>query len=134
MRTPWPRKRAEIHLEWLGQEHGVQVAWLKAGAHWTTASATPGRWPVVHVPKPNTPRQYLVALHEFGHVLSDLARELDTAAHSEERYIACEGAAWAKAIELADLEILRLIRWPDWMATAELMATYWVGAARDRLA
>lgn len=135
MVTPWPRKRAEIHLKWLGQKHGVQIIWLPPGKGAMHGEASVGsRFPAVYIARPYTPLGYLIALHEFGHILSPLSRSLWLDNSDADTEAACEGAAWAKGVQLADAVLLRLCRRNDFSRAGDALSTFWWEAAKDRRA
>lgn len=116
----WARNRATVHLHWLAHEHGVTIRWMPPGRMWTYAWAHPGTM-LVEIPKPYNPRLYMVCLHEFGHVVSPLARELWDRAQEHEAVegepgdlsTAIEGAAWGWAFDHADVDLLRALTQPD---------------------
>lgn len=101
--------KATEHLELLAERHGVEINWI-TGA-WKEAEAfyaTRQVW----VPKPWSRALYLVALHEFGHIVSDLARSLwDT--DDPDSDLACEAAAWGWAVHHAAPELMCNVTWDD---------------------
>lgn len=114
---PWKRKVAERHLLGLARRNGIRVHWL-SGPKWhlrAIADSDKGR---VSIPKPYSVKQYLVALHEFGHLLGSipLTARTNVPFVGQESLNATPGAyhllremaAWAWAIEhiATELEVL----------------------------
>lgn len=97
--STWNRALAIAHLEELAARHDIQLLWLtgREGVDWKYACAF-HKSRTVHVPVPRNPRLYLVALHEFGHLLSPLAKRL-WGATGADASTACEGSAWGWAMD-----------------------------------
>lgn len=97
--STWNRALAIAHLEELAARHDIQLLWLtgREGVDWKYACAF-HKSRTVHVPVPRNPRLYLVALHEFGHLLSPTAKRLWGASERPDVSTACEGAAWGWAM------------------------------------
>lgn len=101
---PWRRAEALAQLKRLARDNRIHVHW-RNGPGWLNeamahTSASAGRRTVV-IPRPYNARQYLVALHEFGHLLGPLP-EAQRLAHpwtSAEWKLISEGAAWGWAME-----------------------------------
>jgi hypothetical protein len=110
MATPrsWQRKVAERHLLSIARLNGLKIRWL-SGRHWHTEAEAQGTAQRVLIPKPNNQLQYLVALHEFGHLLGPfpivarpglpLVNATDIGASPGQYALLMEAAAWGWAIE-----------------------------------
>lgn len=103
-RKTWRRKDAETYLRSLGRRHHINIRWL-VGRDWhekaeAIVSAAAGLR-LVRIPRPNNARQFLVALHEFGHILGPLPDDARLLADwsTGEWKLASEGAAWGWAME-----------------------------------
>lgn len=81
----------------------------------------------VSVPRPSSGGRYLVALHEFGHVLDPLAKR-HVASRDPYRQILVEAAAWAWASRNGDPS-LYLAR--DWQLPGSCFASHLCDKARD---
>lgn len=95
MPQPWKRNVATEHLRQLARDHDLRITWAR---DWMNSEASSC---CVAIPRPWNARLYLVALHEFGHVLDPLARRLDRDVRPtviDRDYMACEGAATGWAI------------------------------------
>jgi hypothetical protein len=91
------------HFSLLGARHNIEVNYL--GPDWKEAEALLGTRQVF-LPHPRSRALYLVGLHEFGHLISDLARSLfDSDENELEASLACEAAAWGWACKVADREL-----------------------------
>ena len=67
----YSRSIAEAHLKALGRKHEITIRWV-SGRNWIIKSwAHADTWKV-EIPRPYAPRQYLVGLHEFGHLLGTI--------------------------------------------------------------
>lgn len=127
------------HLLDLAEEHGVSVIWTRKG--WkhaeayvdTTASgeAFPKRGGIVIIPVVKTPADYLIGLHELGHVLDENSTRFVYARDQYEE-ILTESAAWAWAAEHLPQRFLRHIRAKDWNRAAYAWRTYVAGPAWRR--
>lgn len=109
--SPTERKRAWAHLRAVAEQHKVKLHATKQ--RWTAEShiATSQAW----VPRTmKAPIDYLIGLHEIGHVASATARRLTFDRRHLESELAVEGAAWAWAIEHADPDTLALAIEDDW--------------------
>lgn len=127
----WSRKLAEAHLIALSVRHDIDIIWL-TGSDWQHAEAFHVSG-TVRIPRPYNMRYFLVALHEFGHLLDPTARKL-WAQHPDviAEYQACEAAAWGWALQNvpADLQrhltkgevfqTHRTLAWSAWQAVQAL--------------
>jgi hypothetical protein len=81
----------------------------------------------VYVPVPVTPLEYMICLHELGHVASSVARRRDDV-YDIERLgpdeIVIEGAAWAWAADMALPVIAAKLTGKDLAAIGGLFTTY----------
>jgi hypothetical protein len=95
--TPLQQTRAREHITTLARANGVIVRkvtrWEKAGAFKASR--------IVYVPWPiKEPIDYLVSLHELGHILDRAsASRAENAANDLAVEMICEAAAWAWAIK-----------------------------------
>ncbi len=102
-KRPWSTPAAENHFSLLGARHAIEVNYIEG--RWKEAEAMLSTRQVF-VPHPRNRALYLVGLHEFGHIISDLARSLfDTDEDDLEPSLACEAAAWGWACNHADREL-----------------------------
>lgn len=126
---PGLRQRMARHVQDLADEHGIPVTW-KPG--WRNAEAFPSI-PAITVPVIRSPRDYLVALHELGHVLSPESASLHDTPGPMWSYlgIVSEGAAWAWAATAAKPALVRHFRAKDWDAVAYAFRTYLQLAAAE---
>jgi hypothetical protein len=90
----WPRKATRAHLHWLADQHDVEIDWITD--KWEAACSVSAR--LVSVPRPLDASRYIVALHEFGHILHPKARRGHKAKRFDEA-MAVEAYAWAWAVE-----------------------------------
>lgn len=85
------------HVLRLARKHKIMLGWL---TDWTGAESFPDlRYALV--PEIRSAGDYLVALHELGHIVDKTARRHDDD-YSVRGWITTEGAAWAWAAEHAD--------------------------------
>jgi len=97
-KTPWPRKRTREHIDRLASDHGIAITWVR---DWFDAESYPDT-KIVFIPKPSCIFHYLVALHEFGHILDKDSRRLrKSSPYSMSSVLACEGHAWGWAMDHA---------------------------------
>lgn len=122
---PWPRKLAQAHLLTLAARHDVEIVWRLLSEHDNMEASIAAR--TVWVPRPYNFRMYLIALHEFGHILSPLAVKLHyantTGTADLQGYLACEGAAWGWAAENIDPDLA------PWMGKRGAAGHGWAGYA-----
>lgn len=101
----FPRLEARSHLEALERKHGIEVRivhdWRDGEANVTTRQ--------IWVPDPTTPLRYMIALHEFGHVLDKISGKVMLHERPE-----CEAAAWKWAIRHARPNLLDHLTTRDW--------------------
>jgi len=103
----WKRNLAQAHLDQLAARYDIDIIWLtgRADRDWKEAQAF-FMSQTVHIPRPWTMRLYLIALHEFGHLLSKQAVKLwESDPHDLEKHAACEGAAWGWAVANVDPDL-----------------------------
>jgi hypothetical protein len=88
--SSWNEERALNHLLDLALEHDIAVTWISA-VDWQESQSFPSaRW--VCIPVPISFGEFLVGLHEFGHILGQATRDEVT-----------EGRAWLWAAREAAL-------------------------------
>ena len=74
MSPRYQRTIAEQHLKAIGKKHGIAIHWI-GGRGWIhKAMAYHDGWRV-DIPRPYSQQQYLVALHEFGHLLGPITTD-----------------------------------------------------------
>jgi hypothetical protein len=125
------------HLRSIADAHGITLIWTRKG--WihseafvdTRADGVPGRGGSAIVPVIRQPADYLIGLHELGHLLDDNARRFLYATDQYEE-ILCESAAWAWAQENLPHRFLRHIRAKDWDRVGYAWRTYVAGKAWKR--
>lgn len=114
------RTVAWAHVQSLADEyriklHRTQRRW-DSEAHLSTRQA--------FVPRQlRAPIDYLVALHEVGHIASPLAKRLIGVGRLAET-AAAEAAAWAWAVEAALPKLLALMTDRDWELVAEALVSH----------
>lgn len=120
-------RRMRQHVEQLADEHGITVTWVTSS--WK-AEAFPAGWHAA-VPEIHGGDDYLVALHELGHVADDVARKRHrrTGRYDE---VLVEGAAWAWAAEHADPALARRLGPADWISVASGFTSHLAYHAADR--
>lgn len=95
---PWKRGLAKTHLVTLLKLHDIKATWI-SGPDWLHKSESWFASRMVTIPKPYTPQQYLVALHEIGHILA-VIRWADRTGYPVAEYkLMYEAAAWGWAVE-----------------------------------
>lgn len=122
---------AWAHIDSLAAEHGITV---KVTAHRSDSEAFIAAR-TVWVPERMTKVNYLVALHELGHVACDLARRLHYRhvhrcswgeASERDALLACEAAAWAWAWNSVDAGVLPKVGRKTVAAVAQMWGTHLV--------
>lgn len=114
-------RKAEAHLKRLRAEHDIQRVWCK---HWHRAYAHVSARQV-HVPKANTGIDYLINLHEMGHIASSTARRYTAFPSTDlNAEIMREASAWAWAMLHADPALLLSVTKEDWERAASCLMTY----------
>jgi hypothetical protein len=97
------------HISALALQAGIKVHWTprRRGAEAFVDQGT------AVIPTVTRPSDYLVGLHELGHILSPDARAVSD---SYDKYdvILCEGAAWAWAAAVSDDRLMAAFRKEDW--------------------
>lgn len=114
------RAFARSHLTNLGEVYKVHLHWITK-PYWEAESDVPTRQ--VWAPKPLTVLEYLVGMHEYGHILSALAVTLHNVGNLQEE-MACEAAAWGWAFENAAPELLDLMTEDDWTHLLSMFRTF----------
>lgn len=71
-RCPFSRNIAKVHVSTLLSTNDIAVKWLEGRDWFWLASASHTAWRV-EIPRPTSPKRYLVALHEIGHLLGPIA-------------------------------------------------------------
>lgn len=120
----WDQDYAIQDLMDLAHDHSVSIIW-DGGEYAITDHR------VVHISTPYNAAKYLVALHEFGHILSPRARHFEkrcsrprTSSHAEyDDYALCEAAAWAWAARFCDDYLYEQISDKTWKQVGSLFAT-----------
>lgn len=106
------------HLETLAAEHGIDITWTSS---WRRAEAYPQlSWAVL--PTVRRPSDYLIALHELGHIASAHAQTPDFGGPYCD--LLCEGASWAWAAEHALPSLARHLRAEDWNLVGYAFRSY----------
>lgn len=94
---PWKRNLARVHLDNLCGRAGIKIKWANGRGWMDAAEAFPVARTVV-IPEPYRPVQYLVALHEIGHVLARMSWADRTSYEIGEAKMMYEAAAWGWAV------------------------------------
>lgn len=119
--SPDDRQAAWAHLRALATEHHIKMH--SAKSRWKSEAHLPTRQ--VWVPKHmRAVIDYLVALHEFGHILSPMANHLFANHMPLERTAAMEAAAWAWAVQAAEPEVFDEMTDKDWSLVAQAMVSH----------
>lgn len=113
----WRRNIAEVHLVTIAKRNGIRIEWVK-GRDWMEQAGAYEAAKQVDIPHPHTARQYLVALHELGHLLGVLR----STGRGDSQYDTTPGAwiylneasAWAWAIEHIHSDLEHLCRARDY--------------------
>lgn len=119
MAPVFDRAAARTHLRQLAAEMGVTIVWVSG---YTLAEAWVDERTAC-LPRIRSGRDYLVALHELGHILSPHAAGLVDAGVLYDE-ISCEGYAWAWAASHADPVIADSISARDWALAAKCFTSY----------
>jgi hypothetical protein len=119
-------KAAERHLKALRNQHEITRKWIK---RWQRSYALLAPR-LIYAPKVSSPIEYLINLHEMGHVVSSTARRYQrfpsTDLHAD---MMREAAAWAWALLSGDPSILDTVPEKDWALMADCLVTYFRAAA-----
>jgi hypothetical protein len=117
--TPKARLFLRRHLKELAAANDVSLTWIKG---WERAEAFPVAREAV-LPRIRTGGDYLVALHELGHILSF---EASLWAHATDPYgiVLCEGAAWAWASANVSPEAVPLLSEEDWDVVGQAFSSH----------
>lgn len=111
---------ARKHLHNIGEVYRVAVHWIETRKDSEAHVSTRQVW----IPRRmRRVADYLIGLHEFGHLLSPLAVTLHNVGNLQEE-MACEAAAWGWAFENAAPELLELMDAQDWAIVLSLFYTY----------
>ena len=105
----WKRNIARVHLETLAAKHSIAVRWIGPRRDWMEQAGAYESARMVEIPRPHTPGQYLVGLHEIGHLLGPIrySGRHDSCHDStagEWMYMA-EASAWGWAMEHIHAEL-----------------------------
>jgi len=123
---PHIRARAMEHIEELARARKVRVHWVKsrwkAEAHVTTRQ--------VWIPRIRSGIDYLIALHEFGHICCRRSRRAADNEWSRETEMISESAAWAWAVEQIAPGLRRHLKDDDWDWVASCLLSYLVPSKR----
>ena len=118
--SPDDRRAARAHLKRLASDQRIKMHTTQD--RWRAEADVPSRQ--VFVPrKMVSALDYLIALHEFGHILSGLGRRI----HSDQLLqplAAGEAACWAWAVENAEPHLLRLMTEEDWDEVGRAMVSH----------
>lgn len=102
------RTIAHLHLLSLAKKHRIHVTFITTIED---AHSYPSAREAI-VPFPVTGADYLIALHEFGHVASRMSsRHSDSG--TTDKVLVCEGAAWAWAANNLHPELASKLRASD---------------------
>lgn len=119
--TPDDRSAAWAHLKQLATDHGIRLHTAKSRWRSEAHLGTRQVWVPKHM---RAPIDYLIGLHEFGHILSPMAVHLHSNHMPMERTAAMEAAAWAWAIQAAEPEVFDEVTEKDWRLVAEAMVSH----------
>lgn len=95
----WSKTDARIDLERVARKHRITIVWRARGWRHYEASVTTR---LVFIGEVHSPREYLAALHEMGHIASRHAR----GAMNRKAVLTEEAAAWDWAVTHADPTLL----------------------------
>jgi hypothetical protein len=122
------RVQAEEHLYVLAQKHRITLRWMTFGS---------GKCPTAHlrtrqvwVPRVRTPQDYVMGLHEIGHVVSRVSRSAAVRLEKQgkngkgEHELVMESAAWGWAIDNGIRGILMRMSAKEWRSVGMLLLTY----------
>lgn len=118
---------AKANLVALAAEHAVSLTWTRS---WSYAHS----WAYERcatAPVIQRPRDWLVGLHELGHVLNPASRRLNGRWDCGGE-LACEIWAWAWAIENGDPALLARVPQRDWELVGQSVASYMAWHGRNR--
>ncbi len=119
-------KAAEANLKRLRKKYDIERQWIK---DWEKSYAVPSAR-LIKAPKVKTAIDYLINLHEMGHIVSITARRYhrfeSTDLHAE---MMRESASWAWALTHGDHTILETVPERDWMLMSDCLVTYFRAAA-----
>jgi hypothetical protein len=116
---PWKRNVAEVHIRTLARRHGIAIRYLR-GRNWMEDAESSESAQLVHIPHPNNARQYLVALHELGHLIGPVGvstRDEHPDWSSDTFHLITEAAAWGWAVEHIHGDLDRSIAHLDFAKT-----------------
>ena len=121
-------KRAEKHLASLRKKYDIKRHWIK---RWDRSFALMAPRSI-RAPKVKEPIDYLVNLHEMGHIVSSTSRRYQrfgsTDLHAE---VMREASAWAWAVMEADPIIVATLTNKDWHKVSDCLITYFRAAAGE---
>lgn len=117
-------RKMRRHLQAIAREHGVRLHWTdrwqRGEAFFDPEEPTSG---MAVVPRIQTPGDYLIGLHELGHILDENARRFWNAQNPYE-VVLCESAAWAWAGENVDPAIRPQLTARDWDRAGRAWKSY----------
>lgn len=111
----FPKDEARAHIQRLERKHEIEVRIVKD--KWDSEAHIQTRQ--VWIPDPTTPLKYLIALHEFGHILDKISAKVMRRSRAE-----CEAAAWRWAIEHGRPELLDCLSPRDWLTVGKAWLTH----------
>lgn len=121
------RTRATGHVEALASKHKIELFEANSWEQAYTYVKSRRVW----VPDILTGSDYIVCLHEMGHVVDKDSRRYGNGVKrvphgrpSNHHEIMHEAAAWSWAVQHAKLHLLRLMTRADWERVGDCWATY----------
>jgi hypothetical protein len=112
------RERATAHVERLGRRRGIEVV-FHARHNWHGSAWSNGELRRTSGPHIVSPLDYLVHLHELGHIATRRKAEVGVDAA-----VADEGAAWAWAAAQADPVIMKRMSAAEWQLVGKFFTSY----------
>lgn len=109
----------ETEIRDIAGAHDIRLTWTTS---WKQAESFP-RLRECLVPHVRTGGDYLVGLHELGHVLSPDAYGLTDRTDSYS-LILCEGASWAWAVSMIRPDLLPCLTPADWDTAAHCFRSH----------
>lgn len=112
---------AEEHLTQLARRHKIELHW--STVHHEAVIFTRQAW----VPPVTSALDYLIGLHEMGHIVSPLARRYwrrSEWSETLEDNMLCEAAAWAWALEKAKTAMTKRLTTGHWRNIAAMWSSY----------
>lgn len=118
--TPAQRARAQEHVAELCSKHRITA---RRASRWYKAVAFPLTRIIYFPPRMENETDYLVSLHEIGHVVDRRASKL-WLTENQTNAILCEASAWAWAYRNVDRQACPVIPRHTRNAIAGLWSTY----------